>query len=210
MFAHPHRTRTTKLRIKPSVVLFWSTRPIWIIDRGCIHTAQHYRCQYSPDESTSSWRHMCVFIEREHSQNIIVLVNWFAKIPPLLLVPPICVRVSKLSLDHGRVEVPAVLASPGQQHSVQPSRSTYHFWVVIFRICFCQKLSWSLWRQLDVSSRCASCGGEGSYGSGSSEGCYRSGRPHCGRQKSSREHCRRAEDCARQCELSRVVYQLSA
>lgn len=111
MHAHPYRTWATKLSVKSALVLLWRARPIRVIERGCIYTTQHNRYQYPPDESTSSWRHVCVFVEREQSQDILVLVNWLAEIPPLLLVPPVCVRVSELSLDCWRVEISAVLES---------------------------------------------------------------------------------------------------
>jgi hypothetical protein len=50
-----------------------------------------------------------VFLRAENTQNIIVLVDRLSEVPSFLLIPPVTVRVSKLSLDSRWVRIIAVL-----------------------------------------------------------------------------------------------------
>ena len=63
---------------------------------------------------------MRILPEREHSHDIIVLMNRFTEIAPLLLVPPVGIRIPELSLDSWRIEVAAVLGRSCQWHSIKP------------------------------------------------------------------------------------------
>ena len=45
----------------------------------------------------------------EHAEDIVVLVDGLAEVPPLLLVPPVGVGVPELPLNPGRVGVGSVL-----------------------------------------------------------------------------------------------------
>lgn len=61
----------------------------------------------------------CVLIRGEHAHDIVVLVHRLAKVPPLLLVPPVGMGIAELALDAGRVDVAAVLreiVSPGNDN----------------------------------------------------------------------------------------------
>lgn len=50
-----------------------------------------------------------VLVRREDAQLVIVLVAGFAVVSPILLVPPVAVRVAELSLDWGGLNVASVL-----------------------------------------------------------------------------------------------------
>lgn len=45
----------------------------------------------------------------EHAEEVVVFVDRLSVVPPLLLVPPVGVRVAELPLDARRVDVAAVL-----------------------------------------------------------------------------------------------------
>lgn len=48
-------------------------------------------------------------MRREDAQLVIVLVAGFAVVPPVLLVPPVAVRVAELSLNWGGLDIASVL-----------------------------------------------------------------------------------------------------
>lgn len=50
-----------------------------------------------------------VLLRTEDTENIVLLVNGFTKVPSLLLVPPAAIGVSELTLHTGRVLVVAIL-----------------------------------------------------------------------------------------------------
>ena len=50
-----------------------------------------------------------VLLWREDGKNVVVLVEGFAVVAALLLVPPIAVRIAELALDGRRVDVAAIL-----------------------------------------------------------------------------------------------------
>jgi hypothetical protein len=52
-----------------------------------------------------------VFMGREQTENIVVLVYRLAKVSSLLLVPPVGIGIAKLSGHSGRVYVAAILLS---------------------------------------------------------------------------------------------------
>lgn len=56
-------------------------------------------------------RDVGVLFGTENAQDIIVLVNWFPEITPLLLIPPVGIRVAELALYSGRVGVVSILES---------------------------------------------------------------------------------------------------
>ena len=50
-----------------------------------------------------------VFLRTEDTENFVLLMDGFTKIPPFLLVPPATIGVSMLTLHPGRVRVVAIL-----------------------------------------------------------------------------------------------------
>ena len=52
---------------------------------------------------------MGVFLRTENTENFVLLMNGFPKVPSLLLVPPASVGISELTLLTGRVLVAAIL-----------------------------------------------------------------------------------------------------
>jgi hypothetical protein len=52
---------------------------------------------------------MGILLGTENAQNLVLLMDGFAKVPPFLLIPPVAVRVSECTLDAGRVLVTTVL-----------------------------------------------------------------------------------------------------
>jgi len=52
---------------------------------------------------------MCVLVWTEDTENIIVLVDWLTEVAALLFIPPVTIRVTKLTLYSGRIDVAAVL-----------------------------------------------------------------------------------------------------
>lgn len=78
--------------------------------------AEHGSNENGGLEETLRRRDPGVLVRAEQAQCIVVLVHRLAVVPPLLLIPPVGVRVAELSLDLGRVDVAAVLrdiVSPG-------------------------------------------------------------------------------------------------
>lgn len=56
---------------------------------------------------------MSVFFWREHAQDVVVLMDWFAVVPSLLLVPPVGVWVTKLAWYSWGVDIASVLKGLG-------------------------------------------------------------------------------------------------
>ena len=104
-----HRAHTAQLSVQTTFIFLgerWSIG-VEIVDRKAQRTDATEKAE--PHNTSSCWGHMCVFVQREHSQNIVVLVNRFAPVPPLLLVRPVAMGVAELSLDFGWVDVAAIL-----------------------------------------------------------------------------------------------------
>lgn len=68
------------------------------------HKTTHLICRLS-------WGDMPMLFRTEDAEDIIIFVDGLAVIPPLLLIPPVAVRVSKLPILSRRVDVAAVLGS---------------------------------------------------------------------------------------------------
>lgn len=71
---------------------------------------------------------MGVLLRTEDTQDIIVLMDRLAKVPPLLLVPPAFVGVSELALLTGRVRVVAILSSVNCRAALN-RQAQYREWV---------------------------------------------------------------------------------
>lgn len=52
---------------------------------------------------------MVIIVQRQRPKNIVILVNRLAIVPPLLLVPPVAIRIAIPPLLNGRVDVAAIL-----------------------------------------------------------------------------------------------------
>lgn len=63
----------------------------------------------SPKYSTPARGEMVIIVQSEDAENIVILVNRLAKVPPLLLVPPVAIRVAVSSLLNYGVDVAAIL-----------------------------------------------------------------------------------------------------
>jgi hypothetical protein len=98
-------------------------------------------------QQTFASSHMGILLRTENSQDFILLVNWLAEIPPLLLVPPVGIGVSELALDSGRVLVAAILCDPkfvncifseaGGRHTIRGSSFS-----AAFRARICENEAW--------------------------------------------------------------------
>lgn len=76
---------------------------------------------------------MCVLEWREHSHDIVVLVEWLAVVTALLLVPPVGVWIAELALDGRWVDIAAVLRNIVRISSVKDAELrafTDHSWVL--------------------------------------------------------------------------------
>lgn len=88
------------------------SRRTWFVRVCEVHNSAHasaYSDGTANQEKGFSGSEMRIFLGREHTQNVVVFVYWLPKVPPLLLVPPVAVRISKLPLYWRRVDVAAVL-----------------------------------------------------------------------------------------------------
>lgn len=106
---HQQSPLSSQLPIQPTWEGSWHTRFV-----GIIHAHDPTQCsdgcnRASQQEKPLRWCEMPILLRTEHAQNVIVFVNRFAKVAPLLLVPPIAIRVSKLSWLSRRVDITAIL-----------------------------------------------------------------------------------------------------
>lgn len=60
-------------------------------------------------EEALAGRDMSILLRAEYTENLVLLMHRFAKVPSFLLVPPVVTGVSEGSLNAGRVLVAAVL-----------------------------------------------------------------------------------------------------
>ena len=53
---------------------------------------------------------MCVLVRGKHAKDIVVFMHWFPEVTSFLFIPPVGVRVSKLTLLGRRIDVATVLS----------------------------------------------------------------------------------------------------
>lgn len=67
-------------------------------------------CDEASDlEQTLARGDMGVLLRTEYTEDFVLLMNGFAKVPTLLLIPPAAIGISELTLYTGRVLVVAIL-----------------------------------------------------------------------------------------------------
>lgn len=106
---HPHSAHPAQLPIQTTLILLRHRWPVGI----CLRHGEDQRTdaaqEAQPHDRGAAGGHMVVLVQREDAQNVVVLVDRLAPIPPLLLVGPVAVGVAVLALDARRVDVAAVL-----------------------------------------------------------------------------------------------------
>jgi len=107
--AYPDSQRPAELGFESIWKCPGDTNLIGIEEASYASQTEHTDDKCSEQHSTPSRREVGVLFRSEDSKNIVIFVDWFAVVTSLLLVPPVAVGVTELSLDGGRVDVPAIL-----------------------------------------------------------------------------------------------------
>lgn len=110
---------TTKFSVKTTFKLSWHGRLIRIY-HICKPTHRQQGSNETPYLKNSDRRsRMCVLLRTKYAQYIIVFMDGFPVVTPLLFVPPVSIGIAKLPLDWRWVNVAAVLKSlkVGQKNS---------------------------------------------------------------------------------------------
>lgn len=107
--AHPQCTRTSKLFLQTTLERPRCTRPVRICRVDSKAESTNTAQEEGPHGHAHLSSHDIVLFQREHAHDIFIFVDWFTEIPSLLLVGPVAVGVSILSLDSWRVDIATVL-----------------------------------------------------------------------------------------------------
>lgn len=102
-------TLSSQLSLQASLKLAWGC---WHVRVDCfdrVTYAEESRDKDSNLRQSLSRSNPCVFICCEHAQGVVVLVQRLSEVLPLLLVPPIAVRVTELPLYRGRLDITTIL-----------------------------------------------------------------------------------------------------
>lgn len=139
---HPHSLGSSQLPLKPALKLPRRRWLVWIVQHH--NTAQcKNRGHETPNlEDRRAGFGVGVFLWREHSQNVVVLVNRLAVIPTLLLIPPVAIRIAELAFDSRGVDVSSVLSWGLATDSVS-RECTDHPWVFSLGLCPSRQLDYS-------------------------------------------------------------------
>lgn len=107
---YPCGTSTSQLSLKPTLKLSWERWPVGVegLDTKK-NTAQRNEERANLHQALAGGN-PGVLVWGEHAEDIVVLVDGLAIVSPLLLVPPVGVRVAELALDRGRLDVSTVLS----------------------------------------------------------------------------------------------------
>jgi hypothetical protein len=106
---YPHSAHTTQFSIQPALVLFRHSRSIGICQVYRPAERRNTTQETEPHYASPGWSHVVVLIQRENTQNIVILVHWLAPVASVLLVVPVAVGISLLAVDARRVDVASVL-----------------------------------------------------------------------------------------------------
>lgn len=83
--------------------------PVRIVEFDSSDDAQEARHKDSKVEESLARTGMGVLLRTEDTQDIVVFMDRFSKVPPLLFIPPVAVGISELTLHTGRVGVVTIL-----------------------------------------------------------------------------------------------------
>lgn len=106
---YPHRTGTSELAFETTLKLARIRLNIRVCHLDADQYTQKGNNECAEHDGTLARSRPCVLVGREHAVEVEVLVDRLAKVPPLLLVPPVSVGVAELTLDRERVDISAVL-----------------------------------------------------------------------------------------------------
>lgn len=113
---HPRCARATELPLQPVLKLAWEGRPVGVRRLDHVADAQEGGDEGCDLDEALARADPGVYVRREDAQLVVVLVDGLAEVPPLLLVPPVAVRVAELSLDRGGLDVASVLCERALPH----------------------------------------------------------------------------------------------
>lgn len=108
--AYPHRTRTTKLPLQAVDVFLGNSLHVGICQVYEANCREKNGRRGREHHGTLAGGRPVVLVRGEDAQQIVILVDGFAEVPPLLGIPPVAIGVTELPLDRGRVDVAAILA----------------------------------------------------------------------------------------------------
>ena len=113
VLTYRHSTRTSQLFLHPVWKSPRSSGLVWVGEAHKTAETQEGCYKATQVEESLAGSDVGVLLRTEDAQNIVILVDRLAKVPPLLLVPPLMGRVSELALLTGRVRVLAILWGHG-------------------------------------------------------------------------------------------------
>lgn len=108
-WTYPRCARTPKLSLQTVFKLARERPPVRVCRLDHVADAQEGGDEGCDLDEALARADPGVLVRREDAQLVVVLVAGFAVVPPVLLVPPVAVRVAELSLNWGRLDVASVL-----------------------------------------------------------------------------------------------------
>ena len=110
-WTYPDGTLPTQFLLEAILELPRCGRAIGIEQSDDASKAEDSRDKGTKLKSALARSDVRVLVGREYGKHVVVLMHRLAKVPPLLLVPPICVRIAELTLDSWWVHVAPVLVT---------------------------------------------------------------------------------------------------
>lgn len=110
IIAYRQRIRTSQLLLQTIRISLGNARLVGVVEADNAAKAQEGSDEHSQVEETLAGGDVGILFRAEDTENLVVLVNWLAKVALLLLIPPAAIWVSELALHSGRVLVAAILS----------------------------------------------------------------------------------------------------
>lgn len=110
IIAYRQRIRTSQLLLQTIRISLGNARLVGVVEADNAAKAQEGSDEHSQMEETFAGGDVGILFRAEDTENLVVLVNWLAKVALLLLIPPAAIWVSELALHLGRVLVAAILS----------------------------------------------------------------------------------------------------
>lgn len=113
MRTYQQSTRTSQLLLQSIGEGSWNTWLVWVVE--AYDTAETQECsdEAAQVEQALARGDMSVLFRTEYTQDIIILVDRLSKVASFLLIPPVTVGVSELTLHTRGIRVNAALYTNG-------------------------------------------------------------------------------------------------
>lgn len=109
-FTYRHGIGASKLLLQTIGIGLGDARLVRVVETDNTAESQKGSNKYSKVEETLAGSDVGILLRAEDTENLVLLVDRFAKVTLLLLVPPTAVGISELALHTGRVLVAAILS----------------------------------------------------------------------------------------------------